>query len=98
MSDSDKFSLDNFKRWMKGHNEEHTLDKPKSGLVGTFVTSKVGVRKLVDKMVTEGSNLEEIAIDFRESGGKIVEVDGKNLVIEVATGLFTINRYYIRRG
>jgi hypothetical protein len=100
MGSSDhKFCLDNFKRWMKEQNRDHMMDRPETpSLVGTYVESKVGVKKLVAKMVTEGNNLEELAIEFRESGGRIAEVDGKNFLIEVGAGAFYLNRFYVRRG
>jgi hypothetical protein len=83
---------------MKDHQHEHILEKPSGGLVGTTVESKVSVRKLVEMMETETSNLEEMAIEFKESGGRVVDVSGKQFEIEVSSGSFRLNRYYVRRA
>ena len=49
-------------------------------------------------MKAEGSNLEEIAMDFRENGGQIIEVEGKEFTVEVTSGCFTINRAYVKKA
>ena len=97
MSDS-KLSLDNFKRWIKSHDEMHfKTEKIKNGLIGVAVESKVDVVKIIEKMSTEETDEEEIAEDFVKNGGVIADVAGRNFVIEVKNGSFIINRCYVTR-
>ena len=93
-----KLSLDDFKRWMKSNSKTFQTEQLPNRLVGLKVESKVSVSKIYSKMTTEdlGSE-EEIAEDFVKNGGKIADVDGKSLLIEVESGSFFINRCYIRR-
>jgi hypothetical protein len=100
MSEQDRFSLDNFKKWMKDHPKSYCIDKSftTNPLIGVSVESKIGVKKLVDKMVSESEDLESLARDFFHDGGTISDVDGKNVEISVASGKFNIHRAYIRKN
>jgi len=96
MGNDYKFSLDNFKRWMKDHDEDHTLEKPVAPeLIGSMVESKFSAKKILAKMECETDNPEEVARSFAKSGGKIVEVDGKNYLIETDVGSFCIKSCYV---
>lgn len=99
MSSYSVFNLDNFKKWMKDHhNEVPSMDKPAANpVVGLHVEPKIGVSRLVSKMEADSTNLEELATDFHENGGTIADVEGKDFVIEVASGNFRINRAYVRK-
>ena len=98
MASENRLSFDDFKRWIKQHNEEHIMERPQHiGLIGLCVEPKVSIKKLVSKMTAE-SDLNELACDFKESGGVIREVDGKNFVIEVESGIFSIHRYYVKKA
>ena len=92
------FSLDDFKKWMRGQKDLSPLDKPKRhrDVLGTWVESKVSVRRLLDTISSEIGDLDEIAADFKQNGGTIEDVDGKNFLIEVKSGQFSILRHYVR--
>ena len=92
------FSLDDFKRWMRHQKGPEPLNKPKrhKDVLGTWVESKIGVRRLLDVMTSEVGDLEEIAVEFKQDGGTILDVDGKNFLIEVKHGTFIIPRHYVR--
>lgn len=96
------FPIDEFKRWMKDHSAEHEdiFDKPKAGkkFVGTAIKSKVGLRKLLSKMQPESGNLDELALDFVNENGTIIDVDGRMFLVEVSSGEFYIERHYVRRA
>ena len=102
MGNNHKFSLDNFKKWMKEHHEEQTTMSQRpdenGSIIGTLVESKIGVGRLITKMEADGSNLEELAIDFRENGGQVTDVEGKDFVIEVASGCFRLHRAFVKRA
>ena len=97
-----KFSLENFKKWMKnqepssnqmlGHNRR---SKP---FIGTAVESKIDAARLASKINPEEGASEDLIESFLEGGGTIVNVDAKNFLIEVDTGSFYIHRCYVRRS
>lgn len=97
-----KFSLENFKKWMK--NQEPSSDqmsghirRPKP-FVGTTVESKIDAERLAGKINPEEGVPEDLVESFLESGGTIINVDAKNFLIEVDTGSFYIHRCYVRRS
>ena len=90
------FSLQDFKKWMDSQD-----DKPKSRyahLIGLHVESKLGSKRLINKITQREGEIEELAKEFKRDGGIILEVDEDcNLLIEVDSGTFTIPRYFIRK-
>ncbi len=97
-----KFSLENFKKWMK--NQEPSSDQMSQHMcrskpfVGTTVESKIDAERLVTKVDPEEGNPEDLIESFLENGGTIIDVDAKNFLIEVETGSFHIHRCYVRRA
>lgn len=99
MSDIEhNFSLDDFKKWMRKHDDEPKMERQAASLVGITVEAKVSARKIAEKMQTEDGDTEELAIEFVNYGGTILDVDGKNFLIEVDSGTFHILRNYVRRA
>jgi len=101
MSYDNKFNLDQFRRWMRKDQKEHIVDRPptnESDLMGTYVISKVPLTKLLEKIKCE-NDLEDIASEFSEDGGEIINTEEKMFEIQVPSGeTFTILRYYVKRG
>ena len=87
------FSLNDFKKWMANQNEEKTPD-----IIGMTVESKISMKKLLDKIEPETGELYEVAKDFRTHGGRVSEMDGSSLLIEVDSGSFIISRLFVRRA
>jgi len=100
MSSNPTFSFDDFRKWMKDQNDQGDshIKRPKKSLIGTIIESKVSLKKLISKMDLDEGDSYEVACDFHENGGTIVQVDGKNFLIEVDSGLFYIRRVYVRRN
>jgi hypothetical protein len=97
----EKFSPDNFKKWLNSHgNENYSMSriKFKNSLIGVCVESKINSKRLMCKMEAETENLSEMAEDFCENGGKIIEVDEKHFIIEVSKGQFSIHRCYVKKA
>ncbi|MCK9459700.1 MAG: hypothetical protein M0R80_08680 [Proteobacteria bacterium] len=90
------FSLDDFKRWMKQQTGFAT-NLPSSYVIGATVDSGIPKSKLAPKMCVREGNLEELVKDFVKTGGKIIDIDGKHLVIETTSGSFSIPKVCIRR-
>ena len=98
---NDKFSFDNFRKWMGNHKTDYQIDslKPQNGLVGTCVESKISQSKLESKISTEEEiEIEELAYDFAENGGVITEADDSTFVIEVDSGVFSIHKCYVTQA
>ena len=75
------------------------LQKPKryKDIIGTHVESKVVSKKLIDHITSENEDLYNLAVDFKNDGGTILDVDGKNFLIEVYSGQFYIPRHFVRK-
>jgi hypothetical protein len=100
MNNKIKFSLDDFKKWMNTHeSKEFKTDRPKNGLIGVSVESKLASDRIAAKITLydELDSEQELAEEFSKKGGKIADVDGKNFLIEVKSGLFYIHRCYVAR-
>lgn len=99
---NDKFSLDNFRKWMKDNKEDHQIDplKPQNGLIGMCVESKASQTKLESKITTEEEeiDIEELAYDFAENGGVIVGTEDATFMIEVGSGIFSIHKCYVKQA
>jgi hypothetical protein len=94
MNENDFFSLDNFKKWIKGQNEfDSKLEKKFP--IGERVVSKIGPKKLANNMTLEDGQLNKVLKDFIKNGGKIKEVIEKDYLIEVTMGSFTIRKNYV---
>ena len=91
----EKFSLDDFKHWMKT-NGDYITQMSKS-LIGTCVESKISSKKMLSRMSLSEGDLKEVAIDFKRNGGKIIGMDGNSLLIEVSCGSFYMPKQSVRR-
>jgi hypothetical protein len=102
MGCNQRFSLDSFKKWMsETDSQSHSMKRPEEeghSPVGKMVESKIGFNKLLSKMSAKSSNLEEMALEFKESGGRIVDVEGKDFLIEVSSGCFNIHRIFVKKS
>lgn len=95
------FSFDDFKKWMDSHdNKESETHEPyqfENNFLGLKVESKINSRKLLSKVIAEEGELEELIVDFKKHGGEIIEVNGKDFLIEVSSGKFYLSRYYVKK-
>ena len=102
MGCNQRFSLDSFKKWMSETNTlSSSMKRPENesySPIGKMVESKIGFNKLLAKMSAKSSNLEEMALEFKESGGRVVEAEGKEFLIEVRSGCFNIHRIFIKKS
>jgi maltodextrin utilization protein YvdJ len=81
------------------HQDDETPQMEYKSLVGVSVESKVSAKKIAEQMTPDDdSTAQELAIDFKENGGTIIETDGKDFRIEVDSGSFFIARNYVRRA
>lgn len=93
-------SLDDFKKWMRNKGDVEPLQKPKryKDLIGIRVESKVTSKKLIENINSDNEDdLYNLAVDFKNDGGIILDVDGKNFLIEVDSGQFHIPRHFVKK-
>ena len=83
---------DNFKNWMDD-SEVPKLNRKKNYLIGLEVYPKIRTKKLIPQ---EGS-LGDLVKEFKNKGGEISQVEGKNFIIEVYSGSFSIHRMYVTK-
>jgi hypothetical protein len=97
MRENEKFSFDDFKRWIKSQDQRQDARPVQKTFLGTWVESKINTKKLMSKMCSESGDVEELALDFKRDGGIVIDVEGKEFIIEVDSGTFTIPRNYVKR-
>jgi hypothetical protein len=90
------FSPDDFKKWMMKQSE-FSIDIPRAQYLGSFVDVNIPMKKLASKICVREGNLEELVEDFSKRGGKVIDIDGKHLMVEVNSGSFSIPECCIRR-
>lgn len=96
--DDDKFSLDNFKRWIRNDKGmAPKMNRRTETLEGVEVESKISAKRLAGVIEVEDGAVEEVAVDFQENGGRIASVDGKRFLIECEAGSFFVARHYVTR-
>ena len=98
---NDKFSVDDFKKWMTTHKETHEFITHKTNaLIGTKVESKIDSDRIAVKMTADDLDDEfSLAESFAKDGGEICDVDGKLFKIMLENGdTFYIHRCYVRRS
>lgn len=91
------FSPEDFKKWMDHNEKEEAKRQKQNNLVGMVVESKISTKRLIVHIKPKDGELHELASDFRNSGGTIYDVEGKNLLIEVNSGFFYIPRYFVKK-
>lgn len=95
MNENELFSLDNFKKWIKGQNEFDSK-LAKKFPIGEQVVSRVRPKKLEEVMTLENGQLSKVIKDFIKNGGKIKEVIDNEYLVEVTMGSFMVSKNYVK--
>jgi len=90
------FSPDDFKQWMQNQIGFST-NMSRTDYVGLTVNPMIPKKKLASHICVKEGNLEELVNDFAKHGGKVSEIDGKHLVVEVISGSFSIPQNCVRQ-
>jgi hypothetical protein len=91
------FSIHDFKKWMtENARNEFALHPQKKG-IGVLVEPRVSLSRVIKRMDAEDGEAEDMAKEFIENGGKILEIDGSLYLIEVTNGTFIIPRACVRK-
>ncbi len=90
------FSIHEFKKWMD-QNARNQFNLDKRTCIGVEVEPKLPLRRMVSKMEREEGDLIDVAREFKENGGVIIESDENYFMIEVKNGSFLVPRSYVRR-
>jgi hypothetical protein len=97
------FSVDDFRKWISEKQELSNFFniQPNEGneydqFIGRETQSKVGGKKLFQKMEVNQGHKKELVMDFLENGGTITGVDGENCLVETTTGSFYVPRFCLK--
>jgi hypothetical protein len=82
---------DNFKKWMKVHEES---ENDEASLVGLRAEAKCCGKKIARNIVLESGRAGRVVREFVQNGGLIKSADGGEYLIEVDSGSFYLNRKY----
>lgn len=97
------FSLHEFRSWLSKQGQFKMRKKKvkndvNENMVGKMVEPRLGVKRLEQK-IAEGNKTEIadiLAEQFKNAGGKIVDVSELNVTIEVEGGKFVIPKIYTK--
>ena len=92
-----QFSMNEFRRWMNENGSSRFAMNGRRKSEGAEVEPRVTMRKFVGKMEAEEGDLVEMARDFRDNGGVVVESNGDCFLVKVECGLFRIARSCVKR-
>lgn len=96
--DLSNFSLDDFKKWIAEQDRKRSNKRVvHNSLVGTLVESRISPKRLKDRMMIEEGDSKELIRDFIKDGGIVLEVNDKDLLIQVDSGTFYLSRKYITK-
>ena len=90
----DKFRFlnpDDFKRWMRKHDDEEASQESAS-LVGSSVEAKHCGKKTAQCITLESGRAGRVVREFVQSGGVVKAIDGEECLVEVSSGSFYINK------
>lgn len=96
------FSMTEFKEWMSQQAElseffniSDRKDESNS-IVGSFASHKVSRKKLLERIEESDGDPKRQIADLMENGAEIVGTNGKNVILEVNSGVFQLPRFCIR--
>lgn len=96
--DQHDFDVENFKKWMDGHQDEKVhFNKAKNPLIGIQIESKLPFKKLIEVIIPEEGESTDVAYEFKKNGGIITDVDDNYLLVQVECGNFHISKRYTRK-
>lgn len=90
MDDFRFFNPDDFKRWMKKHDDD--TEEVGANVVGSFVEPKYCGKKTARQITLEAGRAGKVVREFVQQGGVIKQVDGDEYLVEVQSGSFYINK------
>lgn len=80
---------DDFRRWMKSHQED---DPARADVVGMSVEARHCGRRTARIITLESGRAGRVVREFIQGGGVVKAVDGDEYLVEVASGSFYINK------
>lgn len=96
--DEPSFTLDDFKNWMNRQMDQPSSKCRRHELIGQQVESRISLKKLTAKIKSDEGDISEMAQDFRDYGGLVLEVHNNTATIEVDSGSFLIHKGYLKKS
>lgn len=90
-------SVDGFKKWMNENEVKRIGLQKETDDGGFWVEPRVSTRKIMSRIDIEDGDAFDVAEDFRDNGGKVMQMDGDLFLIEVDAGSFMVPRRYCRK-
>jgi hypothetical protein len=88
------FNMGDFKKWVEQQQESEF----KFSRHEVRVEPKINAKKLAHKIIPEEGERRDLVLDFKENGGLVTDINGKEFLIEVDSGKFFISRQYVKRA
>lgn len=92
------FSFSDFKKWMKKNDNAKTEEQKNNQLIGLTVETKISTKRLAARIRPKDGELHELVSDFKQNGGIIYDVNGKEFLVEVNSGFFYIPRFLVKKS
>lgn len=90
MSDFSRLNPDDFKKWMKVHEDEES--QASDDVTGMRVEARFCGKKMARNITLEGGRAGRVIREFVQNGGIVKSVDGQEYLIEVKSGSFYTNK------
>lgn len=96
--DEPSFTLDDFRNWMNKQMDQPSSKCKRHELIGQQVESRISLKKLTSKIKSEEGDISEMAQDFQDYGGLVLNVHNNTATIEVDSGSFLIHKGYLKKS
>lgn len=93
MDENTYLNLDNFKRWMKNHEDDDQDEEQK--IVGVEVQPKYSPKKMIRNMSIESGKPGKVIREFMDGMGIVKEMTGNECLVTVPSGELTISRKFL---
>lgn len=97
------FSLYEFRSWLTKQSQfkmrkKKVKNDTNENMIGKIIEPRLGIKRLEQKIIENNKTdiADILAEQFKESGGKIIDVSDLNVTIEVDGGKFVIPKIYTK--
>jgi len=95
-------SVNDFKNWLSEQKDMSDFfvgarpEDPNEKYIGKGVHSKVSSKKLLEKIETECTDAEQLVCEFTTTGGSVLNVEPKRVLIKTESGEFYLPRFCVK--
>lgn len=101
MSNDPSFSIYDFRKWLTDQSPNIKMEKQSQPLNqnnNLEVECRLGLTRLEMQIAKHNPNVDHtvLAKEFKESGAKVKQDDGINLILETTSGQFSLPKLYTK--